>query len=166
VVSEQALELRIERLVALDAVLIMTLRHPLDVQDRQSDRQGIVRQDRFRNLIRRPDDRARYAEDALELLTEAFEEVNVFRLLARELQQGARPVIIALQLRTGVIHDERQNELLDQSENSEIRMSSDLVQRPSFDLSQESHPLHARQRLRHEHPCVIESLIASDDVFD
>jgi hypothetical protein len=47
---EQALELRAQRPVILDAVEVMTLRHPFDVQYGNGDRERVMAEDRAGDL--------------------------------------------------------------------------------------------------------------------
>src|SRR5262249_46483991 len=100
------------------------------------------------------------------LLAKAFEEVDMFRFFACELQQRAHAIVISLKLRSGVIHQKWENELLDQTENREVGMPSDLVQRPLFGGTQKIEWLHSRQRLGHKRFREIKLLIAANDVFN
>ncbi|MCG3161789.1 MAG: hypothetical protein JMDDDDMK_03003 [Acidobacteria bacterium] len=163
---EQALELRVERLVVFDAVQVMALRHPLDVQNRQRHGQRIVRQHGLSDGFRRADYSAFVAEAALKLFTEAFEEVDVFGLFARELQQRAHAIIVAMKLRAGVIQHERQDELFHQTEDAQVSGASYLIERALFVCAQKAQRLHARQRFRHKRFREIEPLVVADDVFD
>ena len=89
VVAEQALELRIEILVVLDAVEVVRLRHPLEVQGQQRDAEPAVREHDLRDLGRGADHAARRVEARLELLGEPVEQVDVLRLLVGERHQRA-----------------------------------------------------------------------------
>src|SRR5882724_1510605 len=134
---QQALELWVEVAVVLDALDVVSLGHPLDVQARQRDRQRGVRKHGLGKRIRRADYRAGAAESTLDLLPQPLEQMDVLGLLARELQQGADSIVVSLQLWPGVIEHKRENEFLDQSEYVEVCIPSDLVQRPAFIRSQE-----------------------------
>src|SRR4051812_49424644 len=79
--AQQALELRIERLVVLHAVEEMTLRHPFDMQDEQRHRERVVRQHFAADRVGRPDHVAWSAETAVEFLAEFPEQLNVLRFL-------------------------------------------------------------------------------------
>jgi hypothetical protein len=67
----------------------MLLHEPLDVQDENRDRERRVREDGARDRVRRADDFAAVAEPPLELRAEAPEQVDVLRLLGRELEERA-----------------------------------------------------------------------------
>jgi hypothetical protein len=70
--------------------------------------------------------------------------VDVLRLFAGELQQRARPVIVLVQLRAGVVDDERQDELFDQPEDVEIGMAANLVERALLFWREERQRLYLR----------------------
>ena len=78
----------------------------------------MVRQHRPRDLPRRSDDVAVHAEAVLERDPEPAEQVDMLGLLAGELQEGADPAAVAVQMRAGVIQHEGQDELLDQTSGS------------------------------------------------
>lgn len=84
-------------------------------------------QHRLHDLLRRADHPARSAESRIELLPELLEQVDMFGLLSRELKKGACADIVLHEGRAGMIEDEWQNELLDQTENTEIAVPADLV---------------------------------------
>jgi hypothetical protein len=78
------------------------------------------------------------AEARVELLAKSLEELDVLGLLAGELQERPRPVVVAGRPRPRVIEDERENELLDEPEHDEIpepriwfRMRCSSVERKS-----------------------------------
>lgn len=91
---EQALELWVEPLVVSGAVDVVTLRHPLDVQDDERDGQWVMGENGLGDLFGRPDDRAPGAEAALEILGEALEQLDVLGLFGGELQESARAVVV------------------------------------------------------------------------
>src|SRR5205085_12375102 len=130
VVFQQARELRIEFLIVLHTVDEVPLHHPLDVQRRQRNAERIVRENRAGNRLRRTDHGATTAESFFEFLAEALEQLNVFGLFTRELQQRAHAIIVAPELRPRVVQHERQYELFDKTEDAEIGVASDLIQRP------------------------------------
>src|SRR5262252_5664017 len=145
VMLEQALELRIKILIVLDAVHVVALDHPLDMKSRQSDAQRIVLQNFLGDCCRRSNHRAPGAKALFELALKALEQLNVFRFFTRKLEQRPRAVVIRLKLRPGVIDHERQNKLLDQSEDAKIGVTSDLVERALLFAVKEREWLNPRQ---------------------
>ena len=62
VMPQKALELLVEVAVILDALEVVPLSHPLDVQNHKRNRQWMLRENRLRNGFRRTDDFAVAAE--------------------------------------------------------------------------------------------------------
>ena len=77
----------------------MALGHPLDHQDDQADRERVVAQHLGANRFRRTDQLALDREAADERGVEALEQMNVLGFLAREVEQGANPPVVAAQVR-------------------------------------------------------------------
>src|SRR5262245_45676565 len=96
--SQQALELGIEILIVLDAIKVVTLRHPFNLQNGKSYRQRIMLEHFFSNCFRWSNHRTDDGEVVVKLLAEAFEQVNVLRLFTGKLQQRAHAVVVAAQL--------------------------------------------------------------------
>ena len=82
VMTQQALELRVEIFVVANAFEIVLLRHPLDSEDDKRDAQWTVGQDGLSDFLGRPDRFAVRYEACLELLRELLEQekVGVFTL--------------------------------------------------------------------------------------
>ena len=66
-------------------------------------------------------------EAIFKLLSKTFEELNVFGFFAGKLQQRAHAIIVAVQLRTSMVQDKRQDELFYEAEDAEVSIASDLV---------------------------------------
>src|SRR6185369_7665283 len=107
VMFQEALELRVEGLIVPDALNVMALDHPLDVQRRQRHAQRIVLEYLGRDRFGWTNYETVSAETVLKFLAKAFEQLNVLRFLARKLQQRPDAVIVARQLRPSVVQDER-----------------------------------------------------------
>src|SRR5262245_54049191 len=165
VMLQQACKLWIQILVVLDALDVMSQGHPLDVENRKRYSQSAVREHKPCHVIRRANELTLATETFLELLTEAFEEVNMLGFLAGESQQGSDPVVVSGELQPSVIHDVGENEFLDQSEHRKVFMAADLVEGCLFILSQKRKTIDLRKGLRHEGPGEIELLLPADDVF-
>ena len=127
VMAQQALELRIERLVVLHAVEEMTLRHPFDMQDEQRHRERMMRQHLAADRVGRTDHVACGAEAAVEFLAEFPEQLNVLCFLGGKAEERADPVVVMVQLRPHMVEHERKDKLLDQPEHVQIAGSADLV---------------------------------------
>ena len=80
----------IEIAVVLDAVEIVKLRHPLDVEDHQGDGERIVAEDLGGDRLGRADDRAFGLEALGEQPVELLEQVDVLGFLAGELARHGR----------------------------------------------------------------------------
>src|SRR4051794_2769462 len=106
--AQQALELRIERLVVLHAVEEMTLRHPLDVQDEQRHRERMMRQNRAADRVGRSNHAACRAEAAVEFLAEFPEQLNMLRFLGGKAEKRpdpavVKPAIVKIELRSHMV---------------------------------------------------------------
>src|SRR5205085_7640113 len=101
-----------------------------------------------------------------EFLAEALEQLNVFGLFTRELQQRAHAIIVAPELRPRVVQHERQYELFDKTEDAEIGVASDLIQRPPLFAVEKRKLLDARERFRHEMSVEVEPFFSPDNVFN
>src|SRR5262249_19336029 len=112
------------------------------------------------------DDIAVHAESASEFVAELVEQVNVLRFFAGKCQESPRLVIVLAPSLPGKIHNERENEFFDHTENAQVRMAADLVQLEAFERRQEVELLGPRKGLRHEWPAEVEPLAAADDVFN
>lgn len=104
VVLEQAFELLVQILIIPYALDIVSLGHPLDVENRERHSQRAVREHKPCHIIRGANEITLVAETLLEFFAEAFEEVNVLGFLAGKSEQGPDPVIISGELRSRVIH--------------------------------------------------------------
>ncbi len=94
----------------------------------EADRERIVAKHFGADRLRRPDHLALDREAADEGRVEALEQMDVLGFLAREVEQRAdAPVVVADQCR-GVIEQERQDELFDDAEDTQILMRADLVE--------------------------------------
>ena len=109
ILMEEIIDRRVERLIVLDGLDIMALRHPFDMQDGESDGQRLMSENGFGDFGRRADDGTFRSEVFPKLLTEAFEELNMFGFFAGELQKGANAEIVLIERRANVIEHERQN---------------------------------------------------------
>src|SRR5580700_6743450 len=89
-VLEQALELRIEILVAFDAPEVVALRHPLEAEDGNGDRQGPVAQDRLADVLSWTDQAAFRAELGIELAQHGAEQLAMFFFLVGKVAQRLR----------------------------------------------------------------------------
>ena len=116
-VFEKTLELRVQLSIVLDALDVMTLRHPFDMQDRKRYRKRSMGENNFCHVRRRTDDLAFGLEPCFEFFGELPEKLYMFCLFAGELQKGVHAKVVTHQRRPDVIEDERQNELFDQSED-------------------------------------------------
>src|SRR6185503_2021314 len=65
-----------------------------------------------------------------------------------------------------VIEHEGQNELLDQPENAQIGVSSDLVEQPLLVFRKKVERRNACETLRHERTGEVQCLLAADEIFD
>src|SRR5215204_1381076 len=99
VMLHQALEERIKVTVVPDRSEIMLLGHPLDHQDDEADRERIVAKHFGADRFRRPDHLALDREAPDESFVEPLKEVDVLRLLAREVEDCADPPVVAEQMR-------------------------------------------------------------------
>src|SRR5262245_13947538 len=117
-VLQQALELRIEVLVVANALDVVTLDHPLDVQRGYGHAQCIVLEYLGCDRLRWANHETHGAKPVFKFLSETLEQLDMLRFLAGELQQRAHSVIIALKLWPGVVQYEGENELLDESEDA------------------------------------------------
>src|SRR6185503_2395329 len=106
------------------------------------------------------------AKPTSEVLAKLFEELDVLRLFAGELQKSSRTIVVALELRSSLVQDKRKDELFDETEDTQVRVSTDLVQNLLFIVTQERYLLHASQRFRHERSGEVESLFSADNVLD
>src|SRR5262249_19744940 len=71
---------------------------------------------------------ARGGEVSLELGDEPLEELDVLRLLLREAEDGADLVVVAVDRGARVVDVERDDVLLDETEEIEVSEAADLVQ--------------------------------------
>src|SRR5262245_10144682 len=105
------------------------------------------------------------AESALELITETFEQMDMFGFLAGELQKSPRSMVVIGENGTGMIENEGKNELFHQAKDIEIRISSNLIELEAFGRRQELQSGSSRQRFRHERQFKIERFVGTDDIF-
>ena len=165
-VSEQALELRVEFFVVANTLEIMLLRHPLDSENHERHAKRAVGQHGLSDFLSRTDRFAVRYETRLELFRKLLEQMNVLGFFPGELQERARAIVVFIQMRPHVIEHERQNELLDDAERVEISVAANLVEQDLLFRVEKSQRLHPGQRLGHERFCEIEAFVAADDVFN
>src|SRR6266545_385192 len=128
VMLEQALKLRIEILIVSDAVNVVALHHPLDVQRGQRHCQRIMSKYCARDCFGWTNDRTPRSEVCFKIRAESFEKLDVLGFFTGKLQQGAHSVVVSMDLRSGMIQYEGQNELFDQTEDAQVGISSNLIQ--------------------------------------
>ena len=114
----------------------MHLRHPLDVEDDQSDAEHVVAKHLGGDRLRRADHRALMAETGGESGVEALEQFDMLGFLGGEVEQRPHPGIVAAQLRPRMVEHERQDEFLDHPEQAQIIMRPDLVEQQPLALVQ------------------------------
>src|SRR5262245_18508131 len=114
---EQTLELGIQTRVVDDAVEVVPLRHPLDVEDDERDRERVLRQNSLSDGFGRSDNFARGSKRTEKVLPESLEEVDVLRLLGSEIQKCSNAGIVAVKHRPDVIQHEGQDKFFDQTED-------------------------------------------------
>src|SRR6187551_3552851 len=144
----------------------MLLRCPFDSENDKRYSQRTVRQNGLADVLSWADGFAVRHEALLEFNGKVSEQLDVLRLLARELQQCASPIVILVQVRPHMIQHERQNELLDEAECVEIAVAPNLVQQNLLCAGEKIHRTCSRQRVGHERLPEIESLVTADNVFD
>jgi hypothetical protein len=132
VVVEQAFEQRIERGLGLDALDVVLLRHPLDVEDDQRDTELRVLENRVRDVARGTDHLTGRVEAFAKQLREALEELDVLRLFTRKLEQRSDFRVVAVDLAARVVEQERQDELLDQSEERQVAVTPNLIEQQAL----------------------------------
>ena len=120
----------------------------------------------LRDRVRRTDDFAVDVEALDELFLEAAEQMDVFCFLAREFQERAGAVVLAVDVGPRVVEHEGQDEFLDQTEDRQIGVAADLVQHAFFGGREEIHLFDAREAFGHERFREIERLAFADQVFD
>ena len=153
-------------LVVADALEVVPLGHPFDLQDQQRHRQRMVRQHSPPDLLGRTDHGAGRAEARLELALEGAEQVNVLGFLAGEAQSARVRRSSLAQQRPRMVEHERQDELLDQAEGVEVAVGADVVQlEPPLGI-EEVERAGAGERLGHERLAEVEAALAADDVLD
>src|SRR5215471_13491740 len=162
---EQACELRIQILVVLHALDIVSQGHPLDVENRKRHSQSAMREHKLCHVHRRADEFTLTAETLLELLTKTFKEMNVLGFLAGESEQSPDPVVVAGKLRPSMIHHVGENEFLNEPKHGEVFMAADLVEGYLFRRSQKRKAIDLRQGLRQEGLCEIKLFLPPDNIF-
>src|SRR3982751_6886170 len=100
----------------------MLLGHPFDHQDDQTDRERIVAKHFGADRFRRTDHPALDRKASHERLLEALEQMNVLGFLGSEIEDRADAPVVAEQLRARMIHQEGENELLDDAEDRQQMM--------------------------------------------
>src|SRR5687767_7250152 len=166
VMLEKALEQRVEPAVVADRIDIMALGHPLDLQDDERDRERVVAKNLGGDRLGRADRLAGRSEGLGEALVEKLEEVDVLRFLAGEVEQGADPMVVAVQLRTGMVEHEGEDELLHQAEYGEIFVAANLVEDALLVVAQKGDRIGAREGFRKEAPAEVELGMRGKDVLD
>ncbi len=120
VVVEEFLEERVDHLGGFDALDVVLLRHPLDVEDQQGDAELRVLEHRVGDVARRSDDVRAAAEARAEGAREALEELDVLGFFAGELEERPDLVILRVDAASRVVEDEGEDELLDEPEEAEV----------------------------------------------
>src|SRR5215471_20978048 len=165
-VLEQTFELRIQFLIVLDAVHVMPLHHPLDVQGRQGNAERIMRQNFFGDSRGWSDHLTHGAKTCLEFAPEPLEQLDVLGFFARELQQRARAKVVRLKLLPRLVEHERQDKLFNEPKNAEVRVASDLVEHELLIAVKKCERLNAGESFRHKRFREIQPFTTSDDVLD
>src|SRR5215471_19641001 len=106
----------------------------------------MVRKNGACDLLRRSDGLAWRGETFLELSRKLLEQLDVFGFLACKPQERPGAVVVAVELRSRMVEDERQNELFHQAECIEVAVAADLVQKEFLFRRQKIHRIDARQR--------------------
>src|SRR5687768_5322580 len=164
--TQQALELRIEISVVANAFEIVLLRHPLDSQDDECHTKRTVREDSLSDFFCRSNRFAVSHEACFELFRELFEQVNVLGLFACELQERTSAIVVFIQVRSDVVENEGQNELLDEAEGVEIAVATNLIEHDLLLFVKKIERFNSRERLGHERFGEIQALVAADNVFN
>src|SRR5262249_34771548 len=165
VMLQQACKLRIQILIVLDALDIVSQGHPLDVENRKRHSQSTIRDHKLCSVLRRADEFTLTAETLLELLTKTFKEMNVLGFLAGESEQSPDPVVVAGKLRPSMIHHVGENEFLNEPKHREVFMAADLVKCRFFSRTQKRKAIDLRQGLRQEGLCEIKLFLPPDNIF-
>lgn len=113
VMTQQAFELRIEFTIVADTLEIVPLRRPFDSENDQRHSQRTMGQNGLADFLGWANRFAIRHEVLLEFLGECFEQVNVLRLFAGELQERSRAIVVLVQVRSYMVQHERQNEFLE-----------------------------------------------------
>jgi len=71
-------------------------------------------------------------------------------LLAGEVEQGADAVVVAVQLRAGMVEHEGEDELLHEAEDRQIFMAANLVEHALLAVAQKGDPVGAGEGFREE----------------
>src|SRR5215467_9194060 len=116
----------------------MCLCHPLDLQNNQRHRQWVMRQHRVADCCGRADDITSCAETAIKFIAKSLKQMNMFGLFSGKLQKCSSSIIIRIEFRPRVIHDEWENKFLDETKDAEIGVSSNLVELETFVAGKES----------------------------
>src|SRR6185369_992199 len=165
-VEHQALEERVEVLVVADRAQVMLLGHPLDHQDHERDRERVVRQDLGPDVFGRADDLALDREAADESRVKALEQVNVLGFLVREIEDRADAPVVAQQMRARMIHQEREDELLDDPEDRQIGVRADLVEDALLERVEPVEHRGSGKAFRQEVARKVEILVLAKDVVE
>src|SRR6185503_5950450 len=116
-------------LIILDAINIVVLNHPFDVQGYQGNTQRIVRKDLRRDSFGWSNYRTFGFKAVRELLPESLEELNVLRFFAGELQKRSRSKIVGLQMGSCLVQHKGQDEFFDQPKDRQVSIPSDLIKK-------------------------------------
>ena len=144
----------------------MLLRHPLDHEDDQADRERIVAEDFRADRFRRADHFARDREAADERFMEALEQVDVLRFLAGKVDQCPDPPVVAAQRGPRVVEQEGQDELFDDAEDTKVLMRADLVEDALLERVQASDRRRPGKAVRHEVAREVQFLVFAQDVIE
>ncbi len=87
-------------------------------------------------------------------------------LLAGEVEQGADPMVVAVQLRAGVVEHEGEDELLHEAEYGQIFVAANLVEDSPLRFAQESDAVGAGEGFREEAAAEVELCAFGENVLD
>src|SRR4249919_1130755 len=118
--------------------------------------------DRFRWA----DHLALYRKAADKRRMEAFEEVDVLRFFASEIEDRSHPPVVTQKVRTRMVDHERKNELFDDAEDTKVLMCTDLVEQALLDRVQTLDRCRAGEALGHHVTREVEFLVLAQDVVE
>jgi len=157
VMLEQTLKLWIEILVVLDTPQVVSLRHPLEAEDCDGNREGMVAQDRPADLVGRTDETAWRTESAVKLAQHRTKQLAMLLFFIDKVAQRRCAKRIRLYFIIRLTRNERHDKGFDQFEQREVAARPDVVQLEFLRSAQESERLGLRKRLGEKRPREIQS---------